>query len=218
MTTCEGVRLKSDPRPVLRQKPVPQPTPKSLRRTPTSGFSLVELLLVVAVVGILAMLVLPKVRLDNSRVDTAARTLTMALMVAQREAASRQHNVLLVFDTTASTVTTVWDANNNGRPDGGEKTRPFLLAEHVVLGRPARVAALGTATLGVPMMQTTAGGKPMLILQRNGSVDRSVTLYLTTSAALAGSPNVEARAVTIARATARPEWYAWTGSQWRHAK
>lgn len=182
------------------------------------GFSLVELLLVIAVVGILALLVLPKIRLDNAKVDAAARTLTLALMVAQREAASRQHNVLLVFDTTASTMTTVWDANNNGRRDNGEKTRPFLLAEHVVLGRPATVPALGTATLGVPSMATTADGRPMLILQRNGSVDRSVTLYLTSSAALAGSKNVEARAVTIARATAHPEWYAWTGSRWRHAK
>jgi type II secretory pathway pseudopilin PulG len=174
-------------------------------------------MLVVAVIGILAALVLPKVRIDNSQVDTAARTLSMSLMVAQRDAASRQHNVLLVFDTSASTITTVWDKNNNGAIDPGEKTRPFPWPDHVVLGRPSSVSALGTASARVPSLATTSQGKPMLILQRNGSVDRAVTLYITSKASMKGNAP-EARAVIIARATARPEWYAWTGSRWRHAK
>jgi hypothetical protein len=62
------------------------------------------------------------------------------------------------------------------------------------------------------------GSKPMLVLQRNGSVDRAVTLYLSTSRAMAGGTDQDTRAVVIARATARPEWYAWTGSAWRHGR
>ncbi len=181
------------------------------------GLTLIELLMVIAIVGIMAALVLPKVRVDNSQVDTAARTLGMSLMVAQREAASRQHNVLLVFDTSAHTITTVWDVNNNSTIDPTEKTRPFLLPERVVLGRPSSVPALGTATASVPVM-LTSGIKPMLVVQRNGSVDRGVTLYLSTQATMAGGLNTDVRAVVIARATARPEWYAWNGTAWRHAK
>jgi len=173
--------------------------------------------MVISIVGIMAALVLPKVRIDNSQVDTAARTLGMSLMVAQREAASRQHNVLLVFDTSAHTITTAWDVNNNLAIDPTEKTRPFLLPERVVLGRPSSVPALGTATASVPVM-LTSGTRPMLVVQRNGSVDRSVTLYLSTRSTMAGGLNTDVRAVMIARATARPEWYAWTGSSWRHAK
>ncbi len=168
-------------------------------------------------VGILAALVLPKVRVDNAQVDAAARTVGLSLMVAQREAASRQHNVLLVFDTAAHSITTVWDANNNARADAAEKTRPFLLPERVVLGRPSSVSALGTASASVPPM-LTSGDNPMLVLQRNGSVDRSVTLYLTTHRAMAGGADKDTRALVIARATARPEWYAWTGTAWRHGQ
>ncbi len=191
--------------------------PRPIRRRPAHGLTLIELLIVITMIGILAMLVLPKVRIDNTQVDTAARTLGMSLMVAQREAASRQHNVLLVFDTAAHTVTTVWDANSNGVIDPGEKTRPFLLPDRVTLGRPSSVSALGGASQSVPTM-ATAGGKPMLVVQRNGSLDRSVTLYLSTNTSMAGSATTDARAVVLSRATARPEWYAWTGSAWRHAK
>jgi prepilin-type N-terminal cleavage/methylation domain-containing protein len=191
--------------------------PRPVRRRTAAGLTLIELLIVIAMVGILSALVLPKVRIDNSQVDAAARTMGLSLMVAQREAAARQHNVLLVFDTAAHTITTVWDANSNGVIDAGEKTRPFILPDRVILGRPSSVSALGAASASVPTM-ATAGGKPMLIVQRNGSLDRSVTLYLTTNSSMAGSTTTDARAVILSRATARPEWYAWTGSAWRHAK
>ena len=181
------------------------------------GFSLIELLLVIAMIGILAALALPKVLVDNAQVDTAIRTLGMSLMVAQREAVSRQHNVLLVFDDNAHTITTVWDANNNNVADAGEKTRPFLLPERVVLGRPSTVSALGTATESVPSM-LLLGDRPMLVLQRNGSVDRGVTLYLSTVASMAGASAADARAVVVSRATARPDRYAWTGSAWKRAQ
>ncbi|MEO7361424.1 MAG: prepilin-type N-terminal cleavage/methylation domain-containing protein, partial [Gemmatimonadaceae bacterium] len=100
------------------------------------GFTLIELLVIVAIVGIMSMLVLPRIRIDNSAVDTAARTVSMSMMVAQRDAVSRQHDVLIKFDTAGHSVRTIWDVNNNGVEDSGEKTRPFLLSERVVLGRP----------------------------------------------------------------------------------
>lgn len=181
------------------------------------GFSLIELLLVISMIGILAALALPRILVDNAQVDTATRTFGMSLMVAQREAVARQHNVLLVIDTSAHTITTVWDANNNATADAGEKTRPFLIPERVVLGRPSSVSPLGTATESVPVT-LKLGDKPMLVLQRNGSIDRSVTLYLSSVASMAGSPKVDARAIVLARATARPDWYAWTGSEWRRAQ
>ena len=191
--------------------------PRPIRRRTARGFSVIELVLVVTLMGILAAFAMPRMRIESSQVDTAARTIGMSLMVAQREAASRQHNVLLIFDTNAHTVNTVWDANNDGVKGANEKSRPFLLPERVVLGRPAGVSALGGASASVPLT-LMSGGKPMLVLRRNGSVDRAVTFYLTTPQSMAGGGSKEVRALVIARATARPEWYAWTGSLWRHAQ
>jgi hypothetical protein len=49
-------------------------------------------------------------------------------------------------------------------------------------------------------------------------VDRGVTLYLSTLASMAGASAADARAVVVARATARPDRYAWTGSAWKRAQ
>jgi prepilin-type N-terminal cleavage/methylation domain-containing protein len=183
------------------------------RRRLRRGFSIVELAVVLIMIGILATLVLPKVRLGSSVVDTSARTIGMAFMVAQREAVSRQHNVLVVFDTTYNAARTIWDANNNRVADAGEKSRPFLLPEGLVIGRPPGVPELdGVAeTPGV----SNAPEGPMVVLQRSGGADRVAVLYLTTVKALAGGDDVDARALYIVRATGRPVWYAWTGSVWR---
>lgn len=170
--------------------------------------------MIIVIVGVLAALVLPKVKLDNAQVDTAARTISMTLMAAQRDAAARQHNVLVVFDTSAHVVRAIWDENNNGLADAGEHSRPFLIPERVRLGRPSAVPALAGAAPSVPVMNSLPMG-PYVIVQRNGAVDRSVTLYLSTIRALAGGTDKDSRAVVIARATGRPDWYAWTGTKWR---
>lgn len=192
--------------------PVTVPASRSHRTAADRGFTLVELLIVVAMIAVLAALVLPKVRVDNSKVDTAARTIGMSLMVAQREAVSRQHNVLVVFDSVGHGVRTVWDANNNGIADGGERSRPFLIPEAVVFARPGDVPALPGPEA------TSEDGAVTLVMQRSGSVDRARTVYLTTARSLHGGADRDVRAVQIARATGRPTWHVWTGSQWRRGR
>ncbi len=177
---------------------------------------MVELLLVISIVGIMAALALPKVRIDNAQVDTAARTIGMSFMVAQRESVARQQNVLIVFDTAAHTIRTIWDANGNDVADVGEHTKPFELPERVMLGRPSDVAALGGATASVPAMRSSTRG-PYLIMQRNGALDRAVTIYLTTIRSMTGGADRDVRALLISRATGRSDTYVWTGTKWRRA-
>ena len=177
------------------------------------GFTLVELLLTVTVVGIVLALTLPNLRIDQKQVDAAVRQVGMGLMAAQREAVARQHNVLVVFDTAARTLVTVWDVNNNARIDAGERSRVFPLPERLLLQRPAGVAAVPGDTTGVAQMGGIARG-PSLVLQRSGSASRGVTVYFTMPASLTSGVK-DVRAVRVQRATGQPSWYAWTGSAWR---
>jgi prepilin-type N-terminal cleavage/methylation domain-containing protein len=178
------------------------------------GFSVIELLIVVSIIAIMAAIALPKVRVERAQVDGAVRTVSMALMVAQREAVSRGHNVLVVFDTAHHVIRTVWDRNNNLAFDAGEKTRPFPIPERVVMGRGAGVPAFGASTADVPVM-LTMNNAPMMVLQRNGGTDRPLTLYLTSGRAQRGGADKDTRALTVDRATARPVWYIWAASGWR---
>jgi prepilin-type N-terminal cleavage/methylation domain-containing protein len=173
------------------------------------GFTTVELAVVIVLLGVLIAIALPRVRVDNTAVDTAARTLNLAVMSAQRDAVARSHNVLLTFDHTRHTAIAVWDANNNGVADAGEKTRPFLIPEAVRFMRPPGVPTLEA---NEPALEEAA---TVVVLQRNGAANRTHTLYLTSARALAGGEHADARALRIARATGRPTWYAWTGSAWR---
>ncbi|MFN9202727.1 MAG: Tfp pilus assembly protein FimT/FimU, partial [Gemmatimonas sp.] len=66
------------------------------RQARRRAFSLIEVMLVMAMIGILAAITVPKLRFDNARVETAARAIDLAIMAAQRDAVSRQHNVLVV--------------------------------------------------------------------------------------------------------------------------
>ncbi len=175
---------------------------------------MIELLMVVTIIGIMALMVLPKIRIDNGAVDTAVRTVGMSVMVAQREAVSHQHNVLVQFDTAGHVVRTIWDANNNNAEDSGEKSRPFLFPERVMLGRPGSVPKLGGSGETAPSRLSTPRG-PYFVMQRSGSVDRSDVLYFTTAKALNGGADQDVRAMAISRATGRSVWYKWTGSAWR---
>jgi prepilin-type N-terminal cleavage/methylation domain-containing protein len=178
------------------------------------AFTLIELLIVIVMVGAIAGMVLPRLRVERSQVDGAARTITSAMFAARGDAISRGHNVLLVFDTAARVVRTVWDANNNLRIDANEKTRPALLGERVAFARGAGIPAFNGATQQFPTLMTV-NGLPALVIQRNGALDRAGTLYLTSRRGQAGGPFVDSRALRLDRATGRATVYLYANTGWR---
>ncbi|MCU0615886.1 MAG: GspH/FimT family pseudopilin [Gemmatimonadaceae bacterium] len=173
------------------------------------GFTTVELAVVIIIIGLMSVLILPKVRIDNSAVDTAARSLQLSLLSAQRDAVARGRNVIVRVNGAEHKVNIVWDDNGNGAIDGGEHSRPLMLPDAVRFQPPPGVPPLDDS------QDLDYSSGVTVVLQRNGAANATHTIYLTSARSLAGAQPVEARAVRITRATGRPVWYAWTGTEWR---
>ena len=98
------------------------------------GFTILELMMALAVTAILAMLVVPNMRdyLRNSRLSSAGNDLLHSLAVARAEAVKRQTNAIVCSSASPSTAAPVcdgspfrgWfvfaDTNNNGVFDAAD--------------------------------------------------------------------------------------------------
>jgi prepilin-type N-terminal cleavage/methylation domain-containing protein len=178
------------------------------------GFTLVELMLVMVIMGILGAIALPKVDVSQFQVNSAVQAVSTTMVAAQREAITKQHDIILTFDAANRQVRLVWDANSDGAIGANERTRVVTLDDRVVFGRggaPAR--AFGSQPID---FDDVVNGLPALTFHRNGSASGVGGFYLTSRGAEAGDPalNKHTRAVEIIRATGRTEWFRYNGSEW----
>jgi len=119
------------------------------RRTEGEGFSLTELLIVLAIVGSMLALALPYFGtvIRRSRLDAAAREVDILMLSARSQAIKRGNQVGVVLSTNPSyswkpagysaatpiyrTAAVFVDSNSNGAPDDGEAIigSPYVLPE-----------------------------------------------------------------------------------------
>ena len=179
------------------------------------GFTMLEVLLVVAIVGILTVVALPRIDLYRIQANAAVQIMSTTMVATQREALTKQHDMILTFDVPNRRMRMVWDANSNSTVDAGERTRTIPLDTRISFGlggAPAR--AFGGAAIN---FNKTINGLPALIFHRNGSASGIGGFYLTsTRAVLDGTTkwNRDTRAVEIVRATGRTEWFKYNGTAW----
>ena len=179
------------------------------------GFSTLEVLLVVAIMGILAVIALPRIDLYRIQANSAIQIMGTTMVAAQREALTKQHDIILTFDVPNRRMRIIWDANSNSTIDAGERSRSVPLDDRIRFGlggAPAR--AFGTAPVN---FTRTINGLPALIFHRNGSASGVGGFYVTSSrAVLDGTTkwNRDTRAVEIVRATGRTEWFKYNGTAW----
>lgn len=178
------------------------------------GFSLVELLIVVVIVGMLAAIGLPRVDVAHFQVNSAVQALSTTMAASQREAIAKQHDMILTFDAAGRQLRLIWDADSDGNIDPDERTRVVVLDDRVIFGlgdAPAR--AFGVAPIN---FNDQIDGLPALTFHRNGSASGIGGFYLTTTAAQAGgTPRArDTRAAEIVRATGRTEWFRYSGTDW----
>jgi type II secretory pathway pseudopilin PulG len=94
------------------------------------------MLLVITIIGVLAAISLPKINLSRIRSKSAIQTLGTTMLALQRDAISRQHNVVLIIDNTTNSLRVLYDSTNDVTINNNERTRSVPLGEEIVFGRP----------------------------------------------------------------------------------
>jgi len=185
----------------------------AIRRSTRTGFTMIEIVIVLSVVGVLALFAIPNFDLSRFRVNSAMQGISSTLMAAQRQAVTRQHDIVVTFDVTGNAMFILDDADNDGAASAGERQRRVPLGETIVFGRGAAPAfGLGAATV---TFTKTIGGRPAVIFHRGGSASESGGFYLTTQEAVnTGGRLADTRALEIERSTGRVSWYRYTGTAW----
>jgi prepilin-type N-terminal cleavage/methylation domain-containing protein len=178
------------------------------------GFSLTEVLAVLVIVGIGLAMATPRINLTAHRSESAVQGLASTIMAAQRAAVSRQHDVVVAFETSQRRVRVHLDADNDGVMDAGETVRREPLGNTVIFGRAggaAQLPQLGSAAVSFTGRQD---GVPAVIFGRGGNASEEGGAYLTTSAETHPTAYTT-RAVVVDRATGRASVFRFTQSGWQ---
>jgi prepilin-type N-terminal cleavage/methylation domain-containing protein len=187
-----------------------------MRRSSTAGFTLIEMLIVMAILGLVVAFVAPKIDLTKYKVESSMQGVGMTLLAAEREAITKQHDVILMFDATNGLIRVHDDANNNGVIDAGERVRGVPVGEGIVFGR-ATAPALPMGGAAVNFTKVV-GGLPAVVFHRDGSASEAGGFYLTSIRAATNGVHLEdTRAIVLERATGRASWYKYGPPLWRRA-
>jgi prepilin-type N-terminal cleavage/methylation domain-containing protein len=178
-----------------------------------AGFSMIELLSVIVIIGLLTAIALPKSGLASYRANSGAQVVSTALSYAQRQAISRQADTRVAFDLANNRMRIHEDRNNDNIIDADERVTFANLPEGLTFGRgtaPAR--AMGGEVVTFTRAQ---GILPVLVFHRDGTASEDGGVYITTIAGLAVDRTADVRAVEISRATGRTTWFSYGTGTWK---
>lgn len=188
--------------------------PQSIERVRSRrlrGFSLIEMLFVVTLIGILVGLSVPRFPVAAMRADAGVRTLRATLQRAQRSAVTRQMDVVVGVDAAGSRLVVHEDVNRDGAVDAGEPMRSVPLAETAQLAAPPRDGIFGAVSHGVVGTNLrTRHNLQTVTFRRDGTASSDLELYVTAS----GGREQGWRAVVVASSTGRVEGWRLVGSNW----
>lgn len=177
------------------------------------GFSMIEVLSVIVIMGLLAAAAIPRARISSYQANSGAQVVSATLAYAQRQAISRQADTRVAFDVADRRMRIHEDRNNDNIIDAIERVTFTNLPEGVTFGRgtaPAR--AIGGEVVTFTRAQ---GVLPVLIFRRDGTASEDGGVYISTVAGLSVDRTSDVRAVEISRATGRATWFSYGTGAWK---
>jgi prepilin-type N-terminal cleavage/methylation domain-containing protein len=179
------------------------------------GLTIIEMVMVVVIIGIMAKVALPRIGFDRYRADGAGRLALILLQEAQRNAITRQSNVIVSFDNVINRFRVVQDYNNNDTINTTDLVQYRNMQEGAIFSKPSWSGAVGfdgtapTASFSGSGLSTVSG-LPTVIFRRDGSASGNVTIFVTTRA----SVPTEYREIVVTASTGRSDLYKFNGSGW----
>ena len=177
------------------------------------GFTMIETILVLVIIGVVAAIGLPRLDLYKYRSDASAVMIRSLLMQAQREAVVGQHDLIVSIDTVKHRLVLGFDKNNDGAVTLSERIRTQSLPENNKFAAPPQpIASSGMTSFGAIRAEglRSLSGLPSVVFRRDGSVSTPLELYTTS---VLGRTK-DFRVTTVVQATGRTEYLRYDGKSW----
>jgi prepilin-type N-terminal cleavage/methylation domain-containing protein len=171
------------------------------------GFTFIEILIVVIILGMIAGFAAPRIDVTRFKVESSMQAMGMTLLALERQSIAQQHDIIVMFDQTQNALRVHEDNNNSGTFDAGERVRRIPLGDDIVygLGGASAMAPLGT---GPVTFTKVINGYKALVFHRDGSASEAQGFYLTSRrAAQYSGYKQDTRAILLDRATGRASWF-----------
>lgn len=180
-------------------------------RVRNRGFTLFELLVVLAVMSILAAVMFPKVNLHQFRIDAGVRSTQGALMQAERYAVQRQHDMIVSFDVPGKRLLLIDDQNNNSATDVGEKVMVRPLEDGVRFAIPPAAIGAGAVAAVSGTNLVSIAGYPSIVFHRDGATSTDLQVYITSTRPDA----TDFKGLTVTQSTGHVDYYSYRTKSWK---